>query len=146
MDERASGKVSEVSIFIEVLEFGELRKVGVPDVAMKREAGAAAFALDVDKASVGQLLEMVRDGCRTEDLLLCKGAALYAVAAGDLLEDGEAARVGEGAGDGLHPIVGESRCAFRHDYLMVIEGLEDQLCGLREAGIWAGCSVWIVTS
>ena len=37
-----------------------------------------------------------------------------AVVTGDLLQDGEAARVGDGAGDGLHLVVRKMFSRFRH--------------------------------
>jgi hypothetical protein len=82
------------------LQRGELGEVGVPDIAAEGEVGAAAFASDFDQAGLAELLHVVRDGGRAESFFCLEGAARGGVvAAGDLLQDGVAVGVGEGAGD-----------------------------------------------
>ena len=108
-------------MFIEILwagcdlQLGELGQVGIPYLALEGERGAAAFALDVDEASVRQLLEVVRDGGGAENLLCGERSAGGPVLASDLLQDGEAAGVGDSAGDGLHLVVGKMFSRLRHD-------------------------------
>src|ERR1700743_1315927 len=90
------GGIQDVSMFIEMLwtgddlQLGELREVGVPDVALEGKRGAAAFALDVDQPGVRQLLEVVGDRGGAEHLLLGKRTAGCGVLAGNLLQDGGA--------------------------------------------------------
>ena len=120
MDVGAGGRIQGDSIFIEMLwagndlDSGELGDVSVPDVAVEAERGATAFALDVDEAGVRQLLEVVRDGSWAENFLLIERTARASVLAGDLLQDGEAAGVGNSAGDDLHLVVRKMFSRLRH--------------------------------
>jgi hypothetical protein len=100
---------------VKSLELGELGEVSGPDVAAEGEIGAPAFALDVDETGVGQLFEVVGDGGRADDLLLGDRATGCDFVAGDLLKDGEAARIGKGACDGLRLLVGETFAGLCHD-------------------------------
>ena len=92
-----------------VLELLQLMEVGVPGGAAEGEAHLATEALGVDEAGLLQLLEMVRDGGRGDALLGVEVTAEQIFGAGDLLKDGEAAGVGEGAGDCLEVLGGEGR-------------------------------------
>ena len=90
------------------LKLAEALQVGVPELSPDAEAGGASFALDVDQAGFGELFDVVREGGGADDGLLTQTTALEGFGGGDLLEDGEAARVGEGAGDGLEGFGGEA--------------------------------------
>jgi hypothetical protein len=87
-------------------ESGETVDVGLEDRAARGERCASAFALHFDEAGLAELFEVMGDGGGTDDVMLVEGAAGGAVSGGDLLEDGEASRIGEGSSDGVKLFVG----------------------------------------
>ncbi len=78
---------------------------------MECDAGISAFAGYFDQAGLLQHGEVVGDGGWTEALVLVKGDAQESLVAGDLAQHGEAAGVGDGAGDGFDLLIGE-RCGL----------------------------------
>lgn len=93
----------------EELQGREPLQVRLPDRALQGQVAVTPFPLHVDQAGFGQLLDMVRDSGRTDDLMLLQrgtgqGAGLTV---GDLLQDGKTPRVGNGFADCQKLLVGE---------------------------------------
>lgn len=75
------------------LQAGERLKIRRPGITLEDQGGEFSFALDLNQARVFELFHMVRDGGRADFLMLIEGAAGDAASGGDLLQNGEAARV-----------------------------------------------------
>lgn len=90
---------------IRPLHASETFHVGLEHGAAHRQIGNSALALHFDKTSLAQLLHMMRDGGRTDALMLVQRAAGHAAGRGNLLKNGEAARIGKRARDGVKLLV-----------------------------------------
>lgn len=103
------------------LERLQMTEIGVPDRASQSQAHAAAAALSLDEAGLLKFMEVMRDGSGADAAMRVEPAAEQAVGCGDLLQNGEAAGIGEGAGDRLKLLQSEllriRRCGKGHGYL-----------------------------
>lgn len=71
----------------------------------KKEVRAPSLALYFDESGLIELFHVMGDGCRADDVMFAERAARQAVCGRHLLQDGEAARIGEGATDRVKLIV-----------------------------------------
>lgn len=87
---------------------GEAAAVGVPSGTAKAETHHASFTLGGDETGFRKLFQVVGDGGGRDVMMGVESAAGDGLLHGNLLKHGEAARVGEGAGDGVELLVRES--------------------------------------
>ena len=95
--------------------------IGVPDRPAEGQVGHSTAAFHLDKSCLAEVLEVVRDGGCGDDLVRLKCAASHRFSRSDLLQDGEAARVGESAPNGLELLVGERDVAACHNPIVTDE-------------------------
>ncbi len=92
-------------------ERGEPLQVGLEDVALEHEVHELALALDLHQARRLELLDVVREGRGADVVRFLQGRARAGrIGGADLLQDLEAARLGEGACDARELALGERGC------------------------------------
>ena len=91
-------------------------QISVPHRAAKAETHPAPFADNVDQTRFGEFLQVMRDSGGGNVSVFSERAAGHRVAAGDLLKDGEAARVRESASNSCRLLRRKGR---RHDLIVV---------------------------
>jgi hypothetical protein len=129
--------VDECSIQIEVkksreliseLERGEGVEVSLPVGALQGNASGSAFSRYFDQTGLLENGEVVGDGRRAEGLVGIESDAQQISVASDLAEDGEASWIGDGAGDGLHLLIGHQNGLGGLHLLLSIRCKSDRNC------------------
>ena len=94
-----------------LLEFRQSLAVCLPYGAAKGDVRNTSAAFHLDQASFGELLQVVRNCRGSNDRMGLQRAARQVLRLRDLLQDGEATRIGDGSPNRLELVVCELELA-----------------------------------